>query len=1361
MKNSYCIFWLSLIGLSISGGLNAQDRNNQHEVVQLDPQISHAGSVANEVLVKFKAGTAAQMQQIAPKRMQAGLSAVDAVLSHYDIEVAEQLLPNDNPGRMLKSTKAYSGNDVVETSLNQLYRLQVAATSAKSSFELIEELKALPEVEFAEPNYIVSALGRDCLGRGAVEANSTTTVEANDPLYPQQWGIPAVALDALYTKPVLPNAPRKVIAILDTGVDPEHPDLAANIWTNPGEQGGAVNYDNDGNGFKNDLHGWDFVNKTATVNDFNSHGTHCAGIAAAVADNSIGIAGANPNALIMPLAVLQSNGQGDVATIIQGINYAKNNGADIISMSFGTYAHSIALEQALAQAYQNCVLVAAAGNDALGIYPLCGLPTYRPMFPAAYTFVLGVQASQQNDAMSVFSNFDCDGATFSQTSEEQQYNYELMAPGTGIISTVPNGQYRSYNGTSMACPLVAGGISALLDRKNFVSQEELWANLIQSSNSNGIVDFNAACSFVLQPQLHIIAIETNDTLNGDGDMRADAGELLQIYPTLKNTGGVTGGENDTIYYKLEFAEFEDANTATILNGDTKFGYILSAYSKMKAANPINLQISPDVVDGRVIKFVLTAWRGNHLGEVSQEFQVYVENGVELSGMLMHNDTLTADKHYIVTDNFAIPEGVTLVIKPGTVLKFKDNVRMSSAGQIKAVGTPDSLIYFTKTDLGNGWGNIWFSNYSYTDSLKYCVIEYVNNQTNNQMTYNMSDIIFRNNTMNFSTMNIFNSNISNNRCWVINSTNFEHCNIVNNDAYRGEYGVSYDIKYFRENNIFSNSLYSIHLVDATPAIYYQSRPSYHGSSVETIARKGIFDFYTPNSGIFGVYDLSNMLIRPYAQAHGIVWKVVVNGYDAQDEFDMLPPLGVGTHEFKVYFNRAMDTLVAPMVAMGVRPPYTQNAIAENGHWIVEDDSTYIYVANFTVKAASTTDGLNRIYVANAQDNEHFEIPYENQRFNAIVQAAGSMSNGFMATPAMGKINLEWEKPEGYFDDLLGYNMYRYVWVTDSTTSDTLMINTSLLSDTLYTDFDVMPGKTYGYMYKVMRTDLAMNDYSKTVSASPLTAAKGDANGSLSIDVADIVSTVSHITGGNPQPFIFEAADVNSDGVVNVLDIVAIVNLILNPQPAPQGVGIASTATYSIESDTLFIESPATLGGVQFKIHADKNAAAIRPLAALSGFENVSQWLDDTTYLLLAFSMTGNEIPAGRNALLQLGEGSELAEIIACNPQGDNIPIVNAPTGIPTIETVTIAHNCALKVYPNPFRSALHVQVTTLFNTSAKLDLEFTDLAGRQLHKVRALAPANGVYEYIWNAAGLPKGLYFCTLKVNNEAVKTEKVIFAGE
>jgi hypothetical protein len=516
---------------------------------------------------------------------------------------------------------------------------------------------------------------------------------------------------------------------------------------------------------------------------------------------------------------------------------------------------------------------------------------------------------------------------------------------------------------------------------------------------------------------------------------------------------------------------------------------------------------------------------------------------------------------------------------------------------------------------------------------------------------------------------------------------------------------------------------------------------------------------PGSGLFTYVDLTNMATRPYAEAHGIVWKVLVNGYDAQDEFDMLPPLGVGRHKFEVYFNRLMDTTVAPMVAMGVRPPYTQNAIAEEGKWSWNaTDSCSVYTAWFTLKGASATDGLNRIYVANAQDDEHFEIPYEKQRFNVIVQAAGSLSSGFMATPGMGKVLLEWETPdEEQIEDVMGYNMYRYTWLTDSTTSDTLMINTMLIMDSLFTDFDVVPGQRYNYMYKVLRTNLTENDYSRVVSAVPFTAAKGDANGDLSINVGDIVTVVNYIIGNNPQPFIFEAADVNSDGFINVLDVVGIVNLILNPD-GDGGKGyhsVSSTATYSIEKGILYVDSKENLGGLQFLIRADRNTANIKHLEAISKFERASIWLDDTTFLLLTYSMSGKEIAAGKNAILDLGNAT-IISIIASNPNGDEVVVTNNPVGIAVWNVAD--HKSSIKLYPNPFNATLKIVLNLENPDNQKVDIIFSDMLGRVIEQATSILPG-GTYQFEWKPkTRLMNGIYFCQLRVNNRAVRTEKVIY---
>lgn len=1375
MKKVYSLLIcaISLLIYSINP-IQAQDRNNEDEVVKLG-QFSRYSSMPGEVLVKFKDETSVKIQTNSKKAFKtSNLNTLNSVLSNYTISEIEQLLPNFKMPKQARRAKAYNGEDVVEKDLSKIFLIKITESQEKNAYSLIDELKQIDEVEFAEPNFIIYSLGNptendinnDLKRIQTKTGNDTSVVYTQEPMYSMQWGIPAVKIDSLWRKPNADTtAAKKIIAILDTGVDILHPDLAPNIWTNTGENNQATGYDDDNNGFIDDIHGWDFVNQTADMHDFNSHGTHCAGIAAASGTNGIGITGANPNALIMPVSVMQSNGQGSVSTIIQGINYAVENGVDIISMSIGTYANSIALEQALAQAYQTTILVAAAGNDGMGIDPRCALPPPppAPMFPAAYTFVVGVQATQEYPSMcggyrACFSNYDCDGPSFSQYSEEQLYNYEVSAPGVGIISTIPGGQYRQYNGTSMACPLVAGGISLLLDKKPYQTQEMLWGDLINYSNEFQPVNLLAVYNAGIAPaQLSTVAIEINDTTYGDSDYRADAGERIEIYPTIRTTWGAT----DSIKVWLSFGEFEDTNTVHILDNNVDFGYSLSSYSKAKSLNPIEIRIDSNVVDGRYIKLVINAISPNAQDTMRHPYTIQVENGVELRGVITENTTLYPNVHYIVTDNLAIASNVLLTIKPGTILKFKDGVKLSNAGRIYAVGTPDSMITFTKTELGGNWKGMILTS---QDTLSYCIIE--NSSAGSSSTGSVSIIIFYG--------NFFNSIIQNNVAHMgfIGYARTEKTNILNNYAHNfwlypcsymydnllnnGYNSLSQGLQQlpfygpFENNNIYSNFPNNISTNDASFSIYTLNN-IYHGSNKEILIRQHIFDFETPQSGTFGWVDLSNRAVRPIAEAHGIVWKVVVDGYDSQDEFDSLPPLGVGRHEFKVYFNRAMDTSITPMLAMGVRPPYTQNGIREGGFW--SSDST-IYTAYFTLNGSSATDGLNRIYVANAKDNEHFEIPFENKRFNVMVQAAGSMSLGFQATPGIGKIDLEWNNQEMLVEDFLGFNMYRYKMDTAGNIYDSIQVNTSLIQDTMFTDFNVVPGERYYYFYKILRTSLVENSPSKIVSTIPLTATRGDANGSFSVDVADIVSTIAFVTNQNPQPFIFDAADVNGDGIIDILDIVGIINIIMNPDNHSKS-NETHSAVYTIEDGVLYVDSPVDMGGVQFKFSTTPNNEIV-PLESLAEFEKVSTWLNETEYMFMAYSMSGKKIPAGKTALLRIGN-AEISEIVLSDIQGNNILPIKGNDGIglgdiPTTKAQFIG------AYPNPFKNDITIKYALGNDKSKNIELVFRDIMGRQVDRVKLNNNGIGKYNYRWEPSStINSGVYFVSLMIDGIMAQTTKIV----
>ena len=294
---------------------------------------------------------------------------------------------------------------------------------------------------------------------------------------------------------------------------------------------------------------------------------------------------------------------------------------------------------------------------------------------------------------------------------------------------------------------------------------------------------------------------------------------------------------------------------------------------------------------------------------------------------------------------------------------------------------------------------------------------------------------------------------------------------------------------------------------------------------------------------------------------------------------------------------------------------------------------------------------------------------------------------------------------------------------------------------------MPGKTYYYYIKQLTTALTSYSLSNPVAATPLTAQKGDANGSMSVDVADVVTEVAYLTGGNPQPFIFEAADVNADQIVNILDIVGTVNIITNPAVSSLGFSDNNTATYSIEDGILYVETPVVLGGVQFAFNLDAEVSA---LEALNGFEQMT-WNTATNHNFMAYSMSGKTLEVGKHALLYVGD-AELNNIVLSNAQGQNIPAIKKmPTSLSSVEAMQMR-----LAHPNPFTTMVNIPYVIGQTGAHEVQLVFTNIAGMVVDSY-ATTNTFGEYTYTWQPTGLPEGVYFVTLLVDGKKMQSCKLI----
>ena len=298
--------------------------------------------------------------------------------------------------------------------------------------KVLEDLEIDPDVEFAEPNYIYTTQQKF-----PEIYNDAHELEDN------QWGLHKI--DAHFGWDIETGNGEVVVAVIDSGVDLDHRDLQENIWHNPDEE--ETGTDTAGNGYVDDLWGWNFVDNdndpnpdSAHIADGEGHGTHVAGIAGATGENEVvGVSWTNKIMALRALAYDSVNISGNTADIAEAINYAADNGAHIINLSLGGDEHASSLELAVDFAYDaGCVLVAATGNSG----------REAVAYPAKYDNVIAVGATDSND----------NRASFSTYGEE----LDLMAPGVDIRSTYPGDSTYEDSGTSMATPFVAGLASLMV-----------------------------------------------------------------------------------------------------------------------------------------------------------------------------------------------------------------------------------------------------------------------------------------------------------------------------------------------------------------------------------------------------------------------------------------------------------------------------------------------------------------------------------------------------------------------------------------------------------------------------------------------------------------------------------------------------------------------------------------------------------------------------------------------------------------------------------------------------------------------------------------------------------------------------------
>jgi subtilisin family serine protease len=348
-----------------------------------------------------------------------------------------------------------------------------------------DSLKQDPDVEYVEPNYLYYAFDTP-----------------NDPSFNRLWGMnntgqtggtPDVDIDAPEAWTVTKGDTGIIVGVIDTGVDYKHPDLAANMWTNPGEDAWADpndpntgnGIDDDNNGYVDDWRGWDFANNDNDPFDDNGHGTHVSGTIGAAGNNGVGVVGVNWKVKIMPLKFLSGSGAGSLSAAIEAIAYANSFGVNLTNNSWGGGSRSQALEDAIASAHQaNSLFVAAAGNNGTDNDATANYPSNYDV-----PNVLAVAAIDHNGERALWGSgggtpglCGCNGTggTNPPGSNFGATTVDLGAPGKDIFSTTPDNTYSTFSGTSMATPHVSGIAALTLSKFPTLTDVQLKDKLMRS-----------------------------------------------------------------------------------------------------------------------------------------------------------------------------------------------------------------------------------------------------------------------------------------------------------------------------------------------------------------------------------------------------------------------------------------------------------------------------------------------------------------------------------------------------------------------------------------------------------------------------------------------------------------------------------------------------------------------------------------------------------------------------------------------------------------------------------------------------------------------------------------------------------------
>ena len=592
---------------------------------------------------------------------------------------------------------------------------------------ILDSLKKLPYVQYAEPDFIVKA-----------------DMIPNDPSFNQLWGMhntgqnggtPGADIKAPQAWDITTGDTNIIVGVIDTGIDYLHPDLSANIWTNWDEIPGN-GIDDDNNGYIDDVHGWDFSNNDNNPMDDNFHGTHVAGTIGAVGNNGIGVAGVAWKVRLMPLKFLDHNGNGYTSNAISAIEYATENGARLTNNSWGGGEVSQALFDAINSANSAGILfIVSAGNNSSD-------NDNTPYYPSCFNLdnIISVASTDSKDSLSVFSNWGLS-------------NVDIAAPGSSIFSTKPNNTYGELSGTSMAAPHVAGAAVLAWAKFPGFTHHQIKQQLLGSSDQKN----------------HLLnKISSGGRLNSYHAVN-DTAFSLEFRPRTLSFGAEIINHQSNVQkisitnywpHPILIDSIISPPGFKIRNGSSYSNKIYGMIVPANHTDSLNVVFYPDsaITYNRNLSFYY--W----INGIMKRNPILLMGFGFSDGTIIPGGTVSGiwdsmGSPYIINGDITIQTNSSLIIKPGVKILFNGHygIWVNTNASLRAIGNINDSIAFSAIDTLQGWNGILFWSSIY-DTLSFCSIEYVKFPYRSFMGLGGTNGIRAENSFPFISNNLISKNI---------------------------------------------------------------------------------------------------------------------------------------------------------------------------------------------------------------------------------------------------------------------------------------------------------------------------------------------------------------------------------------------------------------------------------------------------------------------------------------------------------------------------------------------------------------------------------------------------------------------------